>query len=159
ALLHHQLDDVHRAFGHAVGEFLDGDGLRDRHLAGDLFARLIALLAGSTALAAAERGVGALAHLVGRQRRDEGQAAARASGGGFRRAGRPLRRRDRTADAAGATAHGARGFLFFGFELGARAGRPRRGGRGGGGGGRCRGASRSLAFAEALLGDFAGLAL
>jgi hypothetical protein len=30
ALLHQQADDVDGALGHAVGEFLDGDRLRDR---------------------------------------------------------------------------------------------------------------------------------
>ena len=34
ALLHQQLDDVDGALGHAVGEFLDGDGLGDRRLRG-----------------------------------------------------------------------------------------------------------------------------
>ena len=44
ALLHQELDDVDRALGHAVGEFLDGDRLRDRHLADELFLRLVARL-------------------------------------------------------------------------------------------------------------------
>ena len=42
ALLHQQLDDVDRALGHAVGEILDGDEFRDRHLADQLFLRLVA---------------------------------------------------------------------------------------------------------------------
>ena len=43
ALLHQDLDDVDRALGHAVGELLDGDRLRDRHFADELFLRLVAL--------------------------------------------------------------------------------------------------------------------
>ena len=35
-LLHQDADHVDRAFGHAIGQFLDGDGLRDRHFTGDL---------------------------------------------------------------------------------------------------------------------------
>ena len=42
ALLHQQLDHVDRALGHAVGELLDGDRLRDRDLADELFLRLVA---------------------------------------------------------------------------------------------------------------------
>jgi hypothetical protein len=33
ALLHHELDDIDRAFGHALRQFLDGDGLGQPHLA------------------------------------------------------------------------------------------------------------------------------
>ena len=32
ALLHEELDDVDRAFGHALRQFLDGDGLRQGSL-------------------------------------------------------------------------------------------------------------------------------
>ena len=42
ALLHQKLDDVDGALGHAVGEFLDGDRLRDRDLADELFLGLAA---------------------------------------------------------------------------------------------------------------------
>jgi hypothetical protein len=41
ALLHEELDDVDRPLRHAVGEILDGDRFRQRHLARDLLARLI----------------------------------------------------------------------------------------------------------------------
>ena len=41
ALLHQQLDDVHRALGHAVGEFLDGDEFGNGDFADDLFLRLV----------------------------------------------------------------------------------------------------------------------
>ena len=40
-LLHQDADHVDGALGHAVGQFLDGDRLRDRHFAGDLFLRLV----------------------------------------------------------------------------------------------------------------------
>ena len=43
ALLHQQPDDVDRALGHAVGEFLDVDGFRDDHFADELFLRLVRL--------------------------------------------------------------------------------------------------------------------
>ena len=36
ALLHQEADHIHRAFRHAVSEFLDGDCFRDRHFTGDL---------------------------------------------------------------------------------------------------------------------------
>ena len=70
------------------------------------------------ALAAAERGVRALAHFVGAQRGDQGQAAARLLGRGLGGARRPLRRRGRAHGAAGAAADHARAFVFLGFELG-----------------------------------------
>ena len=41
ALLHEELDDVDGAFGHALRQFLDGDGLRQHHFAHDLLARLL----------------------------------------------------------------------------------------------------------------------
>ena len=99
---------------------------------------------GAALRAAAERRVRALAHLVGAQRGDERQAAARPFGRGLGRAGRALRRRRRPHRAAGTAAHHARGFVFFGFEL--RDARPALARRCG------------LAFAEALLGDLVGLA-
>ena len=42
ALLHQQLDDVDGALGHAVGQILDGDRLRDDHFTHNLVARLLA---------------------------------------------------------------------------------------------------------------------
>ena len=143
ALLHQQLDHVDRALGHAVGEFLDGDRLRNRDLADELFLRLVAVLLGAPALAAAERGHRALAHLVGGERGDEGEPAARllavsgarsaACGGAAGRTAPPAPRRN------------ARRLFLVGFERRARAGRARRG--------------RGLGLAEALLGDLVGLAL
>ena len=40
-LFHEELDDVNATFGHAVGEFLNRDRLRNDHLAHDLFTRLV----------------------------------------------------------------------------------------------------------------------
>ncbi len=65
ALLHQQADDVDRALGHAVGEFLNGDRFRDRHVADQLFLRLVRRVALEALGAAAERGDRALAHFVG----------------------------------------------------------------------------------------------
>ena len=41
ALLHEVLDHVDRALGHALRQFLDGDGLGQDHFAHDLLARLL----------------------------------------------------------------------------------------------------------------------
>ena len=41
ALLHEVLDDVDRALGHALRQFLDGDRLGQHHFAQDLLARLL----------------------------------------------------------------------------------------------------------------------
>jgi len=37
SLFHQEFDDIDRTFRHAVGEFLDGDGLRQLDFANDLF--------------------------------------------------------------------------------------------------------------------------
>ena len=66
---------------------------------------------GAALRAAAERRHRALAHLVGAQRGDERQAAARPFGRGLGRAGRTLRRSGRAHRAAGAAAHHARAFV------------------------------------------------
>ena len=42
-LAHQQTDHIHAAFRHAVGEFLNGDRLRNDDLAGDLFLRFVGL--------------------------------------------------------------------------------------------------------------------
>jgi len=39
---HQHLDDVAGAFGHALGQFLHGDGLRDHHVADNLRLLLMA---------------------------------------------------------------------------------------------------------------------
>ncbi len=139
ALLHQQADDVDRALGHAVGEFLDGDRLGDGDLAHEFFLRLVGGVALEALGAAAERGDRAFAHLVGAQCGDQGETAALLFGAGAR-SGRA--RGDGTRGAATGTARHTRRFFFLGFE--GRAGR-----------------RRLLHFflAEALLGDFAGLAL
>ena len=64
ALLHQQADDVHAALRHAVREFLNGDGFRNRHFAHKLFLRLIAGMAFEPLGAATERGDGTLALVV-----------------------------------------------------------------------------------------------
>ena len=76
ALLHQQADDVDRALRHAVGEFLDRDRFRDRHLADQLFLRLVRGVSLQALGAAAERGDRTLAHVVGVERGDQRQAAA-----------------------------------------------------------------------------------
>ena len=94
------LDHVDRALGHAVGEFLDGDRLRDRHFARNLFLRLAVAMAVHALHAAAERGDRALANLVGAERGDDGQPAAALLGAGARSASAPVpdaRRRRRAA--------------------------------------------------------------
>ena len=70
-LLHQDADHVDGALGHAVGEFLDGDGFRDRHFAGDLFLRLVRGWPLHALDAAAERRHRALAHFVGGKRGDD----------------------------------------------------------------------------------------
>ena len=47
---HQRLDHVGAALGHALGEFLDRDGLGDRDLAIDLLLRLVVVLAAAVAL-------------------------------------------------------------------------------------------------------------
>ena len=64
ALFHQETDHVYRAFGHTVGQFLDGDGFRNDDLAGNLFFRLVGLVAFQTLHAAAESGQRTGAFLV-----------------------------------------------------------------------------------------------
>ena len=105
ALLHQQADDVDRALGHAVGEFLDGDRFRNDHLADELFLRLVRGMALQALGAAAERGDRALAHVVGSERGDDGQAAALLLRTGLVRGlGRQDRRGRRRRDRAGSGA-------------------------------------------------------
>ena len=152
ALLHQQADDVDRALGHAVGEFLDVDGFRDDDFADQLFLGLVGLMALQALGAAAERGDRALAHVVGIQRGNQRQAAALFGGRGL---GGGLRSRDRTGDAAGAATDLARTFVLVGDvggDTGRACGRRRSGlGRGGRGLG--------LGFTKATLGLEFGLAL
>ncbi len=97
---------------------------------------------GAAPLAAAEGGLRALTDLVGGQRGDQRQPAARLFNAG---AGRP-RRGHRADDAAGAAAE-ARCLLLVSLEYGSRAGRP------------CSRCGSGFGFAETLLGDLVGLAL
>ena len=77
-LLHQELDDVDGAFGHAVGEFLDGDRFRNddfaRHLLGRHLEALRLLLQAFGA--AAEGGNRAVALIVFGQGIDNGELAA-----------------------------------------------------------------------------------
>src|SRR6185312_6911612 len=76
ALLHQQADHVDRALSHAVGELLDGDGLGDHHLAGDLLLGLGLAVARHALHAAPIGGERAAALVVAGQRGGHRQAAA-----------------------------------------------------------------------------------
>ncbi len=56
AFLHQVLDDVDGAFGHALRQFLNGDGFRQDDFAHDLFARFLHLAAAELLLTAAHGG-------------------------------------------------------------------------------------------------------
>ena len=146
ALLHQELDHVDAALRHAVGEFLDGDGLRNGDFAHELFLLLAVAMAGHALRAAAERRDRTLAHLVGAERGDEGQAAALLRRAGARRLGR----RGGTRRGAAGAAAGRAAIVVVGF--GRERARDRRRGR------RSWPCGLFLA-AEALLGDLVGLAL
>src|SRR5262249_4971912 len=60
ALLHEDAHDIHRALGHAVGELLDRDRLRDRYFTRDLFLGLGVAMPGLAQNAAPECGFGSL---------------------------------------------------------------------------------------------------
>src|SRR5262249_41605875 len=111
ALLHQKLDHVHGALGHAVGELLDGDGLRDGDLARELLLRLVAGVPLEALHAAAERGDGTFALLVSAERGNDGEAATVLLCSAARR----LRRRRRAGGATG-TATRPRRFVLVGFE-------------------------------------------
>ena len=150
ALLHQQPDNVDRALGHAVGEFLDIDGFRDDHLANQLFLRLVRLMSLQALGAAAERRDRALAHVVGIERGDQRQASALLR---RRRLGGGLGGSRRADNAAGAATDLARTFVLVG-DVGGNTGGARGGDRGAGGG--CR---TGLGFAKAFFGFEFGLAL
>src|SRR5262249_44320460 len=145
------LDDVNAALGHAVGEFLNGDRLRDHHITRDLFLGLGIAMAGHALYTPAERGNRALAYLVGGQCRHEGEAPAPlfcAAAGRFW----DWRRR-RTARRT--TAAWARRFILIDFghdaaHIDGRARRRRRGRRCG---------RLGLGVTEALLGFLFGALL
>ncbi len=103
ALLHQQADHVHGPLRHAVGEFLDRDRLRNRHLARQLLFLLDLAVAAHPLLAAAERRDRARALVLARGRRRDGEAAAIAVAAGLLRGlGRrdDLERHARTPDHA-----------------------------------------------------------
>src|SRR5205085_5628549 len=142
-LFHQDLDHVDAAFGHAVRQLLDRDGLGDRDFANELFLLLGVTMAGHALSAAAERRDRTLAHFVGVERRDEGKTAALLRSAGARGLGRRSRTRRHSAGAAA----GRTPVVIVGFRR-QRAGR------------RHTSALRSRLFlAETLLGDFVGLSL
>ena len=139
ALLHEDADHVDRALGHAIGQFLNRDRLGDRHFADDLFLGLAVAVAAHALDAAAERGDRAFAHLVGGKGGDDGEPAAAlfaaAAGAAWARApaapAAPPRRALRGASSSSASSAGRAPPGFAAAVVGA----------------------------EALLGDFVGLAL
>ena len=137
ALFHQEPNHVDGALGHAVGQLLDRDRLRNGHFADDLFLRLAVAMPGHALDAAAEGGDRTFALLVGGKGGDDGEPSAAFFRGSAGRlgGGRRTRRRAAAADAP-------RRFLLVGFERRARARL------------RCR---RGIG-AEALLGDLVGLA-
>ena len=137
ALFHQEPNHVDGALGHAVGQLLDRDRLRNGHFADDLLLRLAVAMPGHALDAAAERRDRTFALLIGGKGGDDGEPPAalfRGSAGWFG-GGRRTWCRAAAADAP-------RCFLLVGFERRARARL------------RCR---RSIG-AEALLGDLVGLA-
>jgi hypothetical protein len=91
ALFHQELDDVNRAFGHAVGELLNGDRLRQHDFARKLLLRLLEAVPFQALGAAPESGDRARALFLARRRAGDRQAAAIAL---FAAAGRPRRQDD-----------------------------------------------------------------
>src|SRR5690606_13008748 len=73
---HQHAHDIDCALSHAVGEFLDRDGFRNRHLARDLFLVLVAAMAGHALNATTERGDRALTHIVGAEGIDHRETSA-----------------------------------------------------------------------------------
>src|SRR5215831_813855 len=119
ALLHQQLNHIHAALGHAVGEFLDGDGFRNDDLADELFFRLVGRMPLQPLHAAAKRRDRSLALFVGAERGYDRQTAAAFLPAAARR----LRRWCRSRRAGSAA--GARDIILVGLERGPCA-RPRR---------------------------------
>src|SRR5215472_16926263 len=133
-LLHEDAHDVHRTLGHAVGELLDRNRLRDCHLTGNFFLGLGVTMAGLAQHPAAECGLGALTLLTRRKCGDDGQPSAPL----FAAAARWLRRRGRPR--GGAASGSARRLILVGFERWTRAG-----------------FCRQNIGAKPLFGDFVGL--
>ena len=98
-LLHQDRDDRARRLGHAVGQLLDRDRLRNRDLADELLLAVAGDFLLAPLDAASEGGVGALALFVGRKRCHHGETPAPLVGG---RAGR-FRGNDWTRGGAAAT--------------------------------------------------------
>jgi hypothetical protein len=143
ALLHEDADHVDGPLRHAVGEFLDRDGFRNRHLADQFFLGLVGM-ALEPLRTAPERGDRPLPDLVLAERGDEGQSAAPLFADAPR--GRP-RRRCRTRHTARTAPCGAWSLFFLRRELLCA------------GSGSHRDFRLGLVFAEALLCLLLGLAL
>ena len=141
ALLHHQTNNVDRAFRHAVGEIGDGDGFGNRHLAHELFLRLVGRVALEALGAAAERGDRTFAHFVGAQGGNQRETSAFLRRGGARRRRTGGGRTGGTGSAG--TARHARRVVVLGFNDFAASNR----------------LLDLFLDHQALLGDFAGLAL
>ena len=115
ALAHQHLDDVHGAFGHAVGQFLNGDGVRDHHLAGDFFLRHLEAL-GLLLLAlgaAAESGKRPVLFTIIIERVGNGQAAPAAVNFSFDLLGRCGHGNGRALGLVGKGAAAARTAFFI----------------------------------------------
>ena len=140
ALFHQQLDHIHPALGHAVGELLDGDGFGNGNLAHELFLRLVGGVPLQPLYAAAECCDRSLTLFVGTERRHQCEPSATF----LRTATRRFRRRCRSRRSA-RTAANARSLFLVGLER-----RPR------GGGGPC---GRRGVLAETLLRLLLGLEL
>ena len=76
ALFHQQLDHIHSALGHAVGELLDGDGFGNGNLAHELFLRLVGGVPLQPLYAAAECCDRSLTLFVGTERRHQCEPSA-----------------------------------------------------------------------------------
>ncbi len=113
AFLHQVLDDVDGAFGHALRQFLNGDGFRQDDFAHDLFARFLHLAAAELLLAAAHGGHGAATlRTVFVERRVQRQLALTAAIVSLR-TGRNLGRSGTRDLAARCTGTGATTAFFF----------------------------------------------
>src|SRR5262249_28087303 len=119
ALLHEQLDHIHAALGHTVGELLDGDGFRNDYFADELLFWFVGGVPLQPLHAAAKRGDRSLALFVGAERGDDCEPAAALLYAAPRRFGRRRRSsRPGTAACAG-------NIILVGLERGPCAG-PRR---------------------------------
>ena len=128
ALAHQELDHVDGALGHAAGELLDGDRLRQHDFARNLLFVVLRAEALEALRAATERGDRAGALLLGRRRVGDRQPAAVALFGAARGTRRGHENLLRDHGSEGGPSHDAR-LLFAGLAHDARSGRDARCGR------------------------------